>query len=94
MRYIFNYQFKFLVTGCSGQVGTALIPTLYNRFGLDNVLCTDIVPKPSHVTGKYLKLDVTDKKEFDKIVVNNGSNYIIHMAGILSGILKIYNFIN
>jgi threonine 3-dehydrogenase len=74
------------VTGCNGQVGKALVPSLYKNFGKENVVCSDLQEKPDFVEGSYAKLDVTNRKEFDNIVNSNGVNYILHMAGILSAV--------
>ncbi len=85
--YKYKKQFKFLVTGCSGQVGKALIPRLYKDFGVENVVCSDLFEKPSFVKGEYTSLDVVDTKSYENTVKNNEINYILHLAGILSGIL-------
>ena len=76
----------FLLTGCCGQIGSALVPKLYDRYGVDNVICTDVVNQPSYVVGKYHSLDVSDHKSFRDIAMTYKPTDILHLAAILSGI--------
>lgn len=39
----FSSQIKrILLTGCNGQIGTALMPILYHKYGKENVIVSDI----------------------------------------------------
>jgi nucleoside-diphosphate-sugar epimerase len=78
-------EWKFLVTGCGGQVGSALIPLLYKQYGVNNVLCSDVSNKPSFVKGNFTKLDVSDNKSFREIAFEYKPTSILHLAAILSG---------
>ena len=37
---------RILVTGSNGQIGAELIPHLRKLYGAENVLATDLQPKP------------------------------------------------
>ena len=58
------------------------------RYGLDNVLATDIVPKPDNYKGKYVKLDVTNLEEFSKLAKEHQATTILHFGAILSGVAE------
>ena len=77
---------RVLVTGCCGQVGSALVPKLYEKYGVENVMCTDIAEKPSFVKGKFAKLDVANDKDFKELSFEYKPSIILHLAAILSGI--------
>ena len=79
---------KVLVTGCGGQVGSALVPRLYEKYGVQNVLCTDVTNQPAFVKGQFTKLDVSYDKDFKEVANEYKPNIILHLAAILSGILK------
>ena len=76
---------KFLVTGCCGQIGSALVPRLYHMYGLENITCTDVANQPSHVKGKFHSLDVSDDKTFRDVALSFRPTNIVHLAAILSG---------
>lgn len=78
-------QPKFLITGCGGQIGTSLIPHMKKRYGVENVIATDInVDKIEKGDGIYEKLDVTDFKSYKNLIEKHQINYILHLSGILS----------
>ena len=76
---------RFLVTGSGGQIGSALVPKLYEKYGVENVICTDVAKQPSYVNGKFHLLDVSDDKNFRDIAFAYKPTNILHLAGILSG---------
>jgi nucleoside-diphosphate-sugar epimerase len=78
-------QRKILVTGCGGQVGSALVPRLYQKYGVENILCTDVSNKPGFVQGEFTKLDVSNEKEFKGVAFDYKPCTILHLAAILSG---------
>lgn len=78
---------KIMVTGAAGQIGTELIKTLRKNLGSENVLATDIQAPPSleiNDSGPFELLDVTQRKDIDRIVRAHGIDIIYHMAAILS----------
>lgn len=75
---------KILVTGSSGQIGTALVPKLYERYGIENVICSDIGEKLNIFRGDFEKLDVTDYIQYKYLMEKHEVNCILHFASILS----------
>jgi nucleoside-diphosphate-sugar epimerase len=78
---------KILVTGACGQIGTELVPTLRTKYGADAVLATGHVTKPTKQlrdSGPFQYLNVLDKEQLTRIIVNNQIDTIYHMAAILS----------
>jgi nucleoside-diphosphate-sugar epimerase len=74
---------KILVTGANGQLGTALVEALIQKYGSENVFATDIrIPEnnPNQVTF----LDVLDEKHVEEFVFEKSINVIYHLAAILS----------
>lgn len=75
-----------MITGANGQVGRGLAKALYQRYGMSNVILSDLCDPSVQVEGKYVKLDVTDKEKFSEVVKENKINHILHLAGILSAL--------
>jgi nucleoside-diphosphate-sugar epimerase len=76
------------VTGSGGQIGTALVPKLVDRYGLENVILTDITKrKNTYPNGIFERLDVTDVAHYKYLIEKYQINYIVHLSGILSGLL-------
>lgn len=76
---------KILVTGASGQIGSEMAPHLRERYGKENVVCTDIrKPVGGSDQGPFETLDVTDKKGVEDIVAKYNIDTIFHLAAILS----------
>ncbi len=79
---------RFLVTGSGGQIGTALVPKLIQKFGKYNVIITDVSGKKadSFEGGVFERLDVTDSAHFKYLMEKHSINYIVHLSGILSAL--------
>ncbi|HLR64830.1 MAG TPA: NAD-dependent epimerase/dehydratase family protein [Pseudogracilibacillus sp.] len=77
---------KVLITGAHGQIGTELVLALRKRYGVDQVIATDIRHLDNEVSTKgiFIKLDVMDRKEFEKIAKEHNVEVIIHLAALLS----------
>lgn len=75
-----------MITGCGGQIGTALVPKMMDRYGEDQVIISDISRLKSPVSrGFFERLDVTDLAHYKYLIEKHQINYIIHLSGILSG---------
>lgn len=78
---------KIMITGALGQIGTALIPILQDKFGPKNVLVTDI-KKPetdSFPPGTVFEiLDVRNKEKIGRFCRSHNIDTIFHLAAILS----------
>lgn len=76
-------QDKILITGASGQLGTVLTEKLQEKFGIDNVIATDL-RLDSNFVGIFETLDATDYDAMKALVLKNNITQIYHLAAILS----------
>ncbi|AWV99963.1 NAD-dependent epimerase/dehydratase family protein [Arcticibacterium luteifluviistationis] len=74
---------KILIVGANGQLGTVMTEALQQRFGLANVISSDLVNKEQH-QGAFETLDATNYDQLQQITVNHGITQIYHLAAILS----------
>lgn len=74
---------KILVIGANGQIGSVLTEALRARFGLENVVASDIRMVGEH-DGIFEILDVLDAKAIADTVSRYGITQVYHLAAILS----------
>ncbi len=77
---------RVLVTGASGQIGSELTPKLREKYGIENVVASDI-REPSEGlcdSGPFEILDVTDKDRMTSVVREYEIDTVYHLAAILS----------
>jgi nucleoside-diphosphate-sugar epimerase len=74
---------NILVIGANGQLGSELVTALGEKFGVDNVLATDISKPKGHSTPFEL-LDVMDADRLKSIVSDHDISEIYHLAAFLS----------
>ncbi len=74
---------RILVLGSQGQIGTALSEALRQRYGHDQVVCSDIRSDGAEVE-PFVVLDVLDKAALSAAVEKYQINTIYHLAAILS----------
>jgi len=74
---------KVLITGGNGQIGSALTLELQKKWGIENVIISDL-HATSKLSGNYKSLDVTDFENLQKIVIEHNITQIYHLAAILS----------
>ncbi|QHV93532.1 NAD-dependent epimerase/dehydratase family protein [Spirosoma endbachense] len=72
-----------LVIGANGQIGTALLPQLQNRFGVNNVIAADL-RKPESDQGIFELLDATKPDALTEVVRRHRVTQIYHLAAVLS----------
>jgi len=78
---------KILVTGAAGQIGSELIVALRNRYGLANIITSDINPKANEnllKEGPFELADCTNYEQMKKIIKKHHIHTIYHLAAILS----------
>ncbi|MGF1669804.1 MAG: NAD-dependent epimerase/dehydratase family protein [Balneolaceae bacterium] len=72
-----------LITGANGQLGSELTETLRVKFGIENVLATDITD-PEKSDGLFERLDVMNRPHLEALISKYKVNHIYHLAAILS----------
>ena len=72
-----------LITGASGQLGTVLTKKLQDKYGITNVIATDLRENPSF-KGTFKTLDATDFDAVEEMVLKYNVTQIYHLAAILS----------
>lgn len=74
---------KILVIGSSGQIGVELTTALRARYGNNEVISSDRNKNPKDA-GPFMKLDVLDLMELNRIVSEENITQIYHLAAMLS----------
>ncbi len=74
---------KILITGANGQIGQVLTEALREKYGVENVLATDIQPNPV-LSGPYEVLNILDKEKVERILLDYEITQIYHLAALLS----------
>ena len=80
---------KILVTGALGQIGSELVPALRERYGVEQVVASDIRRAPADggcLEGPLEHLDCTDPDELRKILRHYDIGAIYHLAALLSAV--------
>ncbi|KAJ1672942.1 hypothetical protein EV182_006186, partial [Spiromyces aspiralis] len=79
---------RVLVTGSLGQLGIGFVRLMRSKYGASNVIATDI-RRPSDEfwsTGPFAYADVLDYKGLERLVVDNGIDWIVHFSAVLSAV--------
>lgn len=85
-RFTHSVAKRTLIIGANGQIGSELVTALRLRHGADNVIAADVVapPTPFDKRGRFLYLDVMDQNALNKVVVDEGIDWVVHLAAIMS----------
>lgn len=77
---------KILVVGACGQIGIELVIELRKRYGIKNVIASDIKEKcpPAIDEGLYFQLDIMDLIQLEEIVMQNDIQQVYLLAALLS----------
>jgi nucleoside-diphosphate-sugar epimerase len=76
---------KILVIGAGGQLGSELTQGLWDLYGKENVMATDIKePEGVLAQGPFEILDVLNQKRLFELIKLNGFTQIYHLAAVLS----------
>ena len=80
---------KILVTGALGQIGQELVPALSQRYGVANIVASDIRPPPDKAASAgvlFETLDCTQPALVDDVVRRHDVGRIYHLAALLSAV--------
>ena len=80
---------RILVTGAVGQIGTELVQALRKKYGRDCVIAAGHKTKPTKEfidSGPFEYLNVLERDQLEKLVLDNDVGTIYHMASILSAV--------
>lgn len=80
-----------LVIGCAGQIGSELVLELRRRYGVNNVIGTDIAPekiKGILAEGPTEALDVRDRAKLTELVKKYKIDTIYNLAALLSAVAE------
>ncbi len=76
---------KILIIGAGGQLGTELTQGLWNLYGKENVIATDIKdPQGILSQGNFEILDALKQKQLFDFIKKNNITQIYHLAAVLS----------
>lgn len=72
-----------LVAGAGGQIGAVLTQALRRRYGVDQIIASDLRPLPNQ-DGPFEVLDILDANRLNELVRRFKITQIYHLAAILS----------
>ena len=74
---------RILITGASGQIGTELTHALGARYGMENIVATDI-QDTAYSDISFIVLDVLNEQRMREILEDYRITQVYHLAAILS----------
>ena len=75
---------KILVIGSSGQIGTELVEGLRTRFGVENIVASDIKEPQAKQDGPFAMVDAMDRRGIERIIDKHGITEVYLLAALLS----------
>ena len=82
---------RVLVTGALGQIGTELVSAARQRYGVDNVVATDIrIPGSTSTltSGPFEQVDCTNERRVHAVVERHRIDTVYHLAALLSAVAE------
>lgn len=79
---------RILVTGATGQIGSDLVTELRSRYGVENVIASDVKVPPTtgYSEGPFMYLDVLSQENIARAVMENRITWVVHLASLLSAV--------
>jgi threonine 3-dehydrogenase len=74
---------KILIVGANGQLGSVLTKVLQVKYGIDNIVASDL-NKKADFESKFEIIDATDRDNLHANVIKHEITQIYHLAAILS----------
>ncbi len=81
---------RILITGGLGQIGSDLTEALAKKYGIENLLITDLKKKPEKFPYHYENLDVMDNERISELVQRYQIDTVFHLAAMLSATSEKY----
>lgn len=75
---------KILILGSNGQIGTVLAESLRNRYGRDEVICSDVREPKLPTEGPFRLIDVLDSRAIERVIQEENISQVYHLAALLS----------
>ena len=75
---------KILVTGAFGQIGSELVPSLQQKYGVENVVAMGHSNYPENYQGPFEKGEITDTTFLQNLVKKYQIDTVFHLAAYLS----------
>lgn len=75
---------KILVIGALGQIGQDLLTALRKKYGISQVVASDIRLPEYPDEGPFCKVDVMDMEHLREVILRHEINEVYHLAAILS----------
>jgi nucleoside-diphosphate-sugar epimerase len=79
---------RILVTGALGQIGSELVPILGEKYGVDQVVASDIRMPPRGHDGPFEFVDCTNARQIQDVVQRHRIDTIYHLAALLSAVAE------
>ena len=81
---------KVLIVGAAGQIGSELTVALRKKYGVENVVASDIkeIADKNGMGGPFYHLNCLDKQALAEIAEREGVNTIYQMAAVLSAVAE------
>jgi len=82
---------RILVTGALGQIGTELVLELRERYGVENVIASDVRMPPIGARangGPFEFVDCTRKGQLHGVIKNHKIDTVYHLAALLSAVAE------
>lgn len=77
---------KTLVIGACGQIGTELVLSLREKFGMEAVIAADLKAEPNEAlkNGPYVQMNILEKESVRSYVIDNQITEVYLLAALLS----------